>query len=124
MTLYSYWASGASWRVRLTLLLKGWEYDKDIEYLAIDLNGDQYKEEYEQMNPAKLVPTLILRDPNLSEEDIIMSESLPICEFIEEVYPDRRKLLPENPIDRQKVRRLCEVINSNTQPIQNLAILQ
>ena len=70
-----------------------------------------------------MVPTLILRDPKISKNDIVMQESLPICEFLEEVYPDRRKLIPKDPIQRHQMRRLCEIINSNTQPIQNLSIL-
>ena len=31
MTLYGYWRSGATWRVRLCLFLKGFEFGKDIE---------------------------------------------------------------------------------------------
>ena len=45
MTLYGYWRSGASWRVRLTLLLKGFKYDKDIEYIPVNLikdGGEQF----------------------------------------------------------------------------------
>ena len=71
-----------------------------------------------------MVPTLIIRDPKLSKKDIVMQESLPICEFLEEVYPDRRQLIPKDPIKKQQMRRLCEIINSNTQPIQNLGILK
>ena len=70
-----------------------------------------------------MVPTLILRDPKISKKDIVLQESLPICEFLEEVYPDRRSLIPKDPIQRHQMRRLCEIINSNTQPIQNLSIL-
>ena len=70
-----------------------------------------------------MVPTLVIRDPKISKNDIILQESLPICEFIEEVYPGRRKLIPKDPIQRHQMRRLCEIINSNTQPVQNLSIL-
>jgi len=47
-----------------------------------------------------------------------------ICEFLEEAYPSKRKLLPKDPLKRLQVRRLCEIINSGTQPIQNLAVLK
>ena len=47
-----------------------------------------------------------------------------ICEFLEETYPSKRKLLPCDPFKRSQVRRLCEIINSGTQPIQNLCVLQ
>ena len=45
-----------------------------------------------------MVPTLVLRDPKVSKTDIIMQESLPICEFLEEVYPSRRRLIPKEPV--------------------------
>ena len=45
-----------------------------------------------------MVPTLIIRDSKLSKKDIVMQESLPICEFLEEAYPDRRRLIPKDPI--------------------------
>ena len=32
-------------------------------------------------------------------------------------------MFPEDAFDRFQVRRLCEIINSGTQPIQNLSVL-
>ena len=55
MTLYGYWRSGATWRVRLTLFLKGFKFDKDIEYIPVNLikdGGEQFKEDYKKLNPA------------------------------------------------------------------------
>ena len=40
MTLYGYWRSGCTWRVRLTLALKGFTLGKDIEYLPVHLVKD------------------------------------------------------------------------------------
>ena len=55
MTLYGYWRSGASWRVRLCLFLKGFELGKDIEYIPVNLvTGEQKTEGYAAMNPAKV----------------------------------------------------------------------
>ena len=55
MTLYGYWRSGASWRVRLCLFLKGFELGKDIEYIPVNLvTGEQKSEDYEAKNPAKV----------------------------------------------------------------------
>lgn len=54
LKLYSYWRSSASWRVRIVLGLKKLEY----EYIAIDLikdGGEQRKEEYEKINPMKVL---------------------------------------------------------------------
>ena len=55
MTLFGYWRSGATWRVRLALFLKGFSFDKDIEYIPVDLaKGDQHKDNYARLNPAKV----------------------------------------------------------------------
>jgi maleylpyruvate isomerase len=52
-----------------------------------------------------------------------LTESMAICEYFEEVYPDRRSLMPKDAIGKFHVRRLCETINAGTQPIQNSGIL-
>ena len=67
------------------------------------------------MNPAEMVPTLEI-------DGMVMTESMPICEYIEEAYPDQKPLLPigsdaENLKKKFQIRRLCEIINSGTQPI-------
>ena len=37
MTLYGYWRSGCTWRVRLCLALKGFNYGKEVEYVPVHL---------------------------------------------------------------------------------------
>ena len=71
-----------------------------------------------------MVPTLIVKDKNVTKKPITLTESMAICEYLEEAYPTKRKLLPKDPVKRFQVRRLCEMINSGTQPIQNLGILK
>ena len=73
------------------------------------------------MNPAQMVPVLEVNG-------MFMTESMPICEYLEEAYPDFMPLLPkgsdEDSLKKKfEIRRLCEVINSGTQPIQNLGVL-
>ena len=49
MTLYGYWRSGASWRVRFVLGLKGFDMESEIKYIPVHLvkeGGQQHKEEY------------------------------------------------------------------------------
>ena len=54
---------------------------------------------------------------------MVLTESLAICEYFEELYPEKRQLLPKDLAGKFFVRRLCETINAGTQPIHNLAIL-
>ena len=64
------------------------------------MDKQQHSADYKELNPSGMVPTLIIRDPKLSENDIVLQESLPICEFLEEVYPMKTRLMPTDPIQR------------------------
>ena len=50
-------------------------------------------------------------------------ESLPIIEYLDETFPDKPKLLPSDPFKRWQARVLAETVNSGTQPLQNLSVL-
>ena len=114
--LYSYWRSSCSWRVRIALNLKGIKY----EYKAVNLvkdGGEQRKDDYKKLNPQGYVPALIIDGHTLAE-------SLPIIEYLEENHAGDRSLFPKDSYLKFKARQICEVINSGTQPIQNLSVLQ
>ena len=90
----------------------------DCERVPIDIRaGENLTEEYLQKNPAGRVPVLEL------EDGTCITESLPIMEYLEENIKTGKSLLPSDPLKRFEVRRLCETINSGTQPIQNLSVI-
>ena len=70
-----------------------------------------------------MVPTLIVKDKNITKKPVTLTESMAICEYLEEVYPSKRRLLPKDPLKKFQVRRLCEMINAGTQPLQNKTVL-
>ncbi|CAH1792070.1 unnamed protein product [Owenia fusiformis] len=114
--LYSYFRSSCSYRVRIALALKGVEY----EYRAVNLvkdGGQQHFDEYKQLNPMEMVPSFVV-------DGQALTQSVPIMEYIEEVYPQKPSLLPKDPLVRAQVRAVSEIINSGIQPIQNLPVLQ
>ena len=86
--------SSCSWRIRIALNLK--EID-DVEYHYIDLGkGEQHSAEYAKLNPAETVPTMTIEG-----SDVIMTESLPILEYLEETYPNRGvPLMPKDNLQR------------------------
>jgi hypothetical protein len=72
-TLYGYWRSGATWRVRLALALKGFHFGKDVEYIAINLvKGEQRDASY-----AKLNPTEVSASPSPLTVDLPVDRSRP-----------------------------------------------
>jgi len=66
-------------RVRMFLAEKGVEIEKH----PIDIpSGENLKPEYLKINPRGLVPSLVLDDGT------VIGESVAICRYIEEIYPD------------------------------------
>ncbi|MBT8084809.1 MAG: maleylacetoacetate isomerase [Woeseia sp.] len=112
MTLFGYYRSSASYRIRIVLNLKGlpWNYE------AVLLNrGEQQQEGFLSRNPSGLVP--VLESGNAS-----LSQSLAIAEFIDEIHPDPA-LLPANSIERARVREIMGIIACDVHPLQNLRVL-
>lgn len=117
LTLYSYWRSSCSWRVRIALEMKNLKY----QYIPIHLvKNEQLSEEFLELNPRGLVPCLI---EGSGEQARALSESMAILIYLEEKYKGSR-LLPKDPYEKAKVLRVCESINSGIQPLQNLATLR
>jgi maleylpyruvate isomerase len=112
--LYSYYRSSSSYRVRIALNLKGLDY----EYVAIHLTrdgGEQFKPEYQALNPQSQVPVLEFED---SGRTVRLSQSMAIIEYLDERWPDP-PLLPQAPLRRAKARQLAEIVNAGIQPLQN-----
>ena len=119
-TLYSYWRSSASWRVRTALNVKGVEY----EYVAVHLvqnGGEQHSEAHARRNPMQQLPVLVIEGADGEEHTI--SQSLPIMELLDELLPSGPALLPRDLFLRARARQLAEIVNSGTQPLQNLGVI-
>lgn len=119
--LYGYWRSSCSWRVRLALELKGIPYEKSFIHLA---NGDQLKDEWANVNPQKQVPMLEFEEIATGKIHRL-TQSVAIIEFLDEIGIGGKKLIPSHysPTEKASVRRVAEIMNSNIQPLQNLATI-
>ena len=114
-TLYSYWRSSASWRVRIALNLKGIAYEYAPVHLVED-GGAQHSDAYRALNPARLIPTLQI-------DGHTFSESLAIIRYLEHTRPNP-SLLPTDPALATRAWQLAELINAGMQPLQNLRVMQ
>lgn len=114
MKLYGYWRSSASYRVRIALHLKQLEFDYKAVHLVKD-GGEQKRDEYAQLNPAKLVPTLV-------DGDFELNQSLAIIEYLDSKAGP--KLVPTDPQQAAIVRMLALDMACDLQPITNLRVLQ
>ena len=112
MTLYGYWRSSATYRVRIAMALKGLSYETKSVNL---LKGGQKDDAFGQVNPQKLLPALVL------ETGETLSQSMAILEYLETVYPDA-PLLPQDPIEAANVRSFSLAIAADIHPIQNISV--
>ena len=112
--LYSYWRSSAAYRVRLTLNLKGLDYET-ISVSLVPGESEHRREAYRARNPQMLVPFL-------EDGDFSCGQSQAILEYLEEAYPEPT-LLPESKQERAAVRSFCNSICCDIHPLNNLRVL-
>ena len=112
--LYGYFRSSAAYRVRIALNLKG------LDYAQVPVNlvkGEQRDEANLARNPQGLVPILE------TDEGVQLSQSLAICEYLEERHPEPA-LLPADPEGRARVRSLAQIVACEMHPLNNLKVLK
>lgn len=115
ITLYSYWRSSASFRVRIGLKLKKIPYEYRAVHLIND-GGQQHSEAFRQLNPGREVPTLV-------HQGRVLGQSVAILLYLDEQF-STLSLFPKTSYERARVLQLCEILNSGVQPIHNLRVLQ
>jgi maleylacetoacetate isomerase len=114
-TLYSYFRSSASWRVRIALAVKAVPVSIVPVHLLRD-GGEQHRAEFLTLNPQGLVPCLV-------ENGQVLTQSAAICEYLDERYPEP-PLLPRDALERARVRGLAQAIACDIHPLDNLRVLR
>jgi maleylacetoacetate isomerase len=106
ITVYGFWRSIASFRVRVALRLKGLDFDE----IPIDiLSGEQFKPGYESVNAERVVPTFI-------HDGHSIFQSLAIIEYLDDIRPEPR-LLPQDFGERAYARSLALVTVADAHPL-------
>jgi len=113
--LYSYYRSSSSYRVRIALNLKNLDYEIQPIHLLQD-GGQQFSEQFSKINAAHKVPAL-------NHDGNIVAQSVAIIEYLDAIS-DGAPIFPQSPFEKAQARQLIEIINSDIQPLQNLAVLK
>lgn len=113
LQLYTYARSVSAFRVRIALNYKSLPYE--MVYVDVEGRGEHQSEAYLRLNPQGLIPALVVSD------DLVISQSAAIMEFLEECYPERA-LLPALPEDRARVRSFAHAAISDIQPLNMLRV--
>lgn len=110
-TLFDYWRSSASYRVRIALNLKGVAYDRvDIDLLK----GAHNASDYRARNPQGFVPML-------DTGDLQLTQSLAIIDWLDTAHP-QPPLLPSLAAGRGHVLAIALVVACDIHPLNNLRV--
>lgn len=113
LTLYDYFRSSASYRVRIALNLKGVAYDTVPTNLV---EGAQRSADHIARNPQGFVPVL-------EADGQYLGQSLAIIDWLDARFPSPR-LLPADADARARVLAAAMVIIADIHPINNLRVLK
>ena len=116
VTLYGYWRSSATWRVRTGLQLRRVPYSYVPVHLVKD-GGEQNTPEFQRRNPLSQVPVLEWTVDGVPHR---LTQSLAILELLDELDAAGAPLLPQDRFARARARQLAEMVNAGIQPFQNL----
>ena len=111
MILHGYWRSGAAYRVRIALALKGLAYETQGHDLR---TGAQKAVDYVALNPQGMVPALQI-------DGAVLTQSPAILEWLEETHP-QPPLLPDDALSRARVRAMAALIACDIHPLNNLRV--
>ena len=114
MIVHGYFRSSAAYRLRIALNLKGLGYELRPVHLR---KGEQKADAYRAVNPQGLVPALE------TDEGDILTQSLAIVEWLDDIYPEP-SFLPRDPAARARARAFALVIACDVHPLQNLRVLR
>jgi maleylacetoacetate isomerase len=106
ITVYGFWRSIASFRVRVALRLKGLPFEET----SIDiLSGEQFQPDYAAVNAERVVPTFIHNGHSIFQ-------SLAIIEYLDDIQPEPR-LIPKDPKERAYARSLALMTIADAHPL-------
>jgi maleylacetoacetate isomerase len=106
ITVYGFWRSIASFRVRVALRLKGLPFEE----IPIDiLTGEQFEPGYAAISAERVVPTFI-------HDGHSLFQSLAIIEYLDDIQPTPR-LIPEDAKERAYARSLALMTIADAHPL-------
>jgi len=128
VALHSYWRSSCSWRVRIALAYHGVSYDSKAVHLV---QGQQQAPEYlDAQNGMGQVPAFTFTDETGAQHTV--TQSLAIVDLLDSMVGGVTNGYLVPPADgttagallRSRALQISEVVNSGTQPLQNLSVMK
>jgi maleylacetoacetate isomerase len=115
LTLYNWWRSSSSHRVRIALAIKELEYEYvSVRIPMVEEGVGRAGTAHRDRSPTGYVPCLVI-------DGVPYVESVAIVELLEERVP-QPSLYPGDAHARARIRTLIEIVNSGIQPLQNTSV--
>ena len=111
-TLYDYWRSSASYRVRIALNLAKESYTTVVVDL---LNAEHQSEAHKQRHPQGYVPVLDI-------DGVRLTQSLAILDYLHRTRT--HPLLPESPALSAQIQALAHTLAVDVHPVCNLNVVR
>ena len=109
-TLYDYWRSSASYRVRIALNVAGIPFSS----VSVNLLEDEHRQDaHLARNPQGLVPALEIGS-------LTLTQSLAIIEYLHQT--GRARFLPSSATDCARVRSISYAVAMEIHPVCNLSV--
>lgn len=105
LELYHHGSSVCAAKVRFYLAEKDLPWEG--HYIDI-LKGEQFTPEYIKLNPKAVVPTLV-------HNETVIRDSTNICEYLDDVFPDRQ-VRPADPVMRAEARYWTKAVDEDLHP--------
>ncbi|EJU00546.1 glutathione S-transferase C-terminal-like protein [Dacryopinax primogenitus] len=122
LVFWSGWFCPFVARAWLALEEKGIPY-RASGFLALrsEVAEEYHNAEYKEVNPYKKEPEFLAISPKglvpaITYRGKPLHESLVICDFLEEAYPDTPSLYPKDPYDRAQVRLAIDLVGKSFLP--------
>ena len=91
--------------------------EKEISAEIHEVDLSNIPEEVKILSPYDQYPSLV-------DRELVLQNSRVIIEYLDELKPEINRLIPEHKLDRARVRTVSYDLACDTQPIQNLRVLQ
>ncbi|MBO6543179.1 MAG: maleylacetoacetate isomerase [Alphaproteobacteria bacterium] len=113
--LHNFYMNSAGRRVRTVLHLKNIPFD----YVSVDISPAseaQLGDAYGKINPMRLIPTL-------EHDGVLLTESLAICDYLEELYPTP-SLYPADRMERAHAKAIAMTVAAAIHPLHNTRVMK
>jgi maleylpyruvate isomerase len=114
LTLYTFFRSSTSFRLRIALAWKGLEWEP--RYVSLP-KMEHRRDDYLSLNPQGSLPAMV------DEAGKVFTQSMAMIEYLDELHP-QPPLMPKGAEEKWYVRAVSQAIGCEMHPLNNVRVLK